>query len=109
MTQRLDRLNVNVVNAYVPSPTCDKCGSFDHVTMHYKVGNSFAPSSSEQVVYVNNFQPRPNHDPHSNTCNPCRNHHLEFSYKNEPLSFPQPNARASPLDFKDHPFLHHRC
>ena len=27
MTQRLDRLNVNAVNAYASSSTCDSCGS----------------------------------------------------------------------------------
>jgi len=27
MTQRLDRLNVNVVNSCAPSVTCDRCGS----------------------------------------------------------------------------------
>jgi len=62
MTQRLDRLNVNKVNACGPSPTCDSCGSFDHLTMNYQVRNPFAPSSSDQVAYVNNFQPRPTHD-----------------------------------------------
>ena len=32
MTQKLDKVNVNVVNSCVPSPSCDRCGSLDHLT-----------------------------------------------------------------------------
>ena len=46
MTQRLDRY-----------------GSYDHVSVNSQVGNLFAPPSIEHVAYVNNFQPRLNHDP----------------------------------------------
>jgi len=35
MTQRLDRLNVNAMNSYASSPTCDRCGSHQHMTEHY--------------------------------------------------------------------------
>ena len=31
MTQKLDRLNVNVVNSCAPSASCDRCDSLDHV------------------------------------------------------------------------------
>jgi len=58
MTQQLDRLNVSAVNACAPTPTCDRCGSFDHITVHYQVGNPFAQSISELVAHVDNFQPR---------------------------------------------------
>ena len=61
MTQRLDRLNVNVVNACGASLTCDSCGSCGHVIVNFCVENLFAPS--DQVAYVNNFQPRLNHSP----------------------------------------------
>jgi len=29
ITQRLECLNINAINACVPSPPCDHCGSFD--------------------------------------------------------------------------------
>jgi len=77
MTQRLD------VNACASSPTCDRCGSFDHVTVHYQVENPFIPSLGEQVAYVNNFQPRSNHDPYFNTHNLDWKHHPNFSCRNE--------------------------
>jgi len=67
MTQKLDRLNVGAVNSYAPSPTCDRCGSHDHMIENCQVRNPFAPSCSEHVVYVINFQPRLNHDPYANT------------------------------------------
>ena len=47
MTQRLECLNVNVVNARAASPTCDCCGSFDHLAVNCQVGNPFASSSSD--------------------------------------------------------------
>ena len=55
ITQRLDRLNVNAVNAYPPSPTCDGSGYFDHLTMNCQDRNPLNPSSSDQIAYVNNF------------------------------------------------------
>ena len=53
MCQRLDRLNVNVVNACVPSLTYDSCGSFDHLNVNCKVRDSFASCCSDQVAYAN--------------------------------------------------------
>jgi len=88
MIQRLDRLNVNAVNLCASSPNCDQCGSHDHEMVNYQVGNSFAPSPSEHVAYVNNFQARPNHHSYFNTYNPGWKHHLNFSYRTEPLPFP---------------------
>ena len=38
MTQKLDRLNVDVVNSCAPSPSYDRCGSHDHVTENCQVG-----------------------------------------------------------------------
>jgi len=66
MIQTLDRLNVNVVSSCAPFPTCDRCGSYNHVTLNCQVENPFAPSPDEHVAYVNNFQPRLNHEPYSN-------------------------------------------
>ena len=43
MTQRLDRLNVNAVHSCTPSPTYDRCGSYDHVTVNCQVGNPVTP------------------------------------------------------------------
>jgi len=88
MTQKLDKLNVNVVNSCAPSPCCDRCGSLDHVTKNCQIGNPFAPPPIEYVAYVNNFQLRPNHGPYSNSYNPGWKQHPNFSYRTEPLSFP---------------------
>jgi len=69
MNQRLDRLNGHALNSCALSPTCDRCGSYDHVAVNCQVGNLFAPSPNEHVVYVNNFQPRSSLDPYANTYN----------------------------------------
>ena len=63
MTQKLDKLNVHVVNSCAPSHLCDKCGSLDHVPENCQVGNPFAPPHVEHAVYVSNSQPRPNQWP----------------------------------------------
>jgi len=65
----------------------------------------FAPSPSEHIVYVNNFQPRPNHDPYSNTYNRSWKHHPNFFYRTKPRPFPKLLLGLYPLDFKDHPCL----
>jgi len=43
MTQKLDRLNVIIVNSCALSPSYDRCGSLDYVTENYQIGNPFAP------------------------------------------------------------------
>ena len=105
MTQRLDHLNVNAVDACPLSLTCDRYGSFNHVTMHCQIGNLFVSSSSEPVAYVNNFQPMPTNNPYSNTYNPSWKHHPNLSYRNESLPFSQANARQ-PLGFQGVTSLH---
>jgi len=66
------------------------------VSENCQVGNPFAPPQVEHVAYVNNFQPRPNHDPYSNSYNPGWKQHPNFSYRTDPLPFPQANARPTP-------------
>ena len=66
MTQKLDKLNVNALIPCTPSPLYDKCGSLEHVSENSPVGNPFAFPHVEHAAYVNNFQPRPSHDPYSN-------------------------------------------
>jgi len=105
MTQKLDRLDVNAVNSCAPSPICDRCGSRGHVTENCQVGNPFAPSLSERVAYMNNFQLRLNHDPYSNSYSPGWKLHPNFSYRNESLPFPQVNARPTAPGFRRPPFL----
>jgi len=68
MTQRLDCMDVNAVNSSV-SPPCEICGSVDHLTLNFQVGSPFVQDTNE-VNYVNNFNPRPTNDPYSNTYNP---------------------------------------
>lgn len=48
MTQRLERLNVNVVNSSTPLPLYEICGSIDHLTNNYQVGSPFAQNTSDQ-------------------------------------------------------------
>jgi len=88
MTQKLDRLNVNVVNSYASSRSYDRCCSLDHVIENCQVVNHFAPSPVKHASYMNNFQPRPTHDPHSISYNPSWKKHPYFSYRTEPLPFP---------------------
>jgi len=87
MTQRLECLNFNVVNAYAPSLPCDCCRSFDHVTLSCQVGSLFAKSFSDQVADVRNFQPRLNHDPYSNTYNPGYKNPPNLFYMSDPFPF----------------------
>ena len=54
------------------------------------------PLPTENVAYVNNFQPRPSNDPYSNSYNPGWKQHPNFSYRADPLPFPQNNARPPP-------------
>jgi len=91
MTQRMDRMNVNVVNSSAPPP-CEICGSVDHLTLNCQVGSPFAQDANE-VNYINNFNPRPTNDPYSNTYNPGWRNHPNFSYKPNPPNVPQMNAR----------------
>jgi len=55
MTQRLDNLNVNVVNSSAPPP-CEICDFLEHLTLNCHIGSPFAQNTSE-VNYVNNFNP----------------------------------------------------
>jgi len=96
-TRKLDKLHVNAVNSCAPSPSCDRCGSLDHVTENCQVGNPFAHPPIEYVAYMNNFQPMPNHDPYSNSYNPGCKQQSNFCYRTDSLSFPQANARPTPL------------
>jgi len=45
MSQKLEGPNVNSVST--PSPSCDICGSVDHLTVHCQVGSSFAQAVSD--------------------------------------------------------------
>jgi len=105
-TGKLDKLNVNVVNSYPPSPSCDKCGSHGHVSENCQVGNPFAPSLVEHVAYVNNFQPRLNH-----THIPIPIILVGSSTQTSPIEltlypFHRLMLGLHPPDFEDHPFLY---
>ena len=100
MIQGFDHLNVNAVNARAPSPPGDRCGPFDHVPLSCRVGIPFAQSSNDQVPYVNNFQPTPNHDPYFNTYHSSRKNHHNLSYKSDPLPFSQANAMPLSPNFQ---------
>jgi len=96
MTQRLDHMNVNVVNSGAP-PHCEICGSVDHLTLNFQIGSPFTQGNNE-VNYVHNFNPRPTNDPYSNTYNPGWRNQPNFSYRSNPnpLNLQQMNARQPP-------------
>ena len=106
ITSRLERLNVNVVNSCALSLSCDCHGSFECVTLSYQVGSPFAESPSDQVAYVNNFQPMSSHDPYSNTYNPNEKNHPNLFYMSDHLRFPQAHPRSSPPTFQKPTFVH---
>jgi len=76
MTQRLDCMNVNVVNSSAPPP-CEICYSIEHVTLNCQVGSPFFQDSSE-VNYVQNLNPRLTYDLYSNTYNLGWRNHPNF-------------------------------
>jgi len=77
MTKRLDQQNVNAVN-FSASPLYEICGSIEHTSLHCPVGRPFSQGSDE-VNYVQNFNPRPTNDPYSNTYNPGWKNHPNLS------------------------------
>jgi len=103
MTQRLEQLNVNAVNSNAPPPSCEICGSINHLTENCQVGSPFVQNTSDQVNYVDNFNPRPTNDLFSNTYNLGWRNHLNFSYRPNPSTMPPINARRL-LEFQRPPF-----
>jgi len=71
VSQKLEGLNVNSVGSSTPSPSCDLCGSVDHLNVHCQVGNPFAQDVINHVNYMNNYHPRATNDPFSSMYNPC--------------------------------------
>jgi len=49
MSQKLERLNINSIGPSTPSPSCEICGSVNHLTMNCQVGSAFALDDSEPV------------------------------------------------------------
>jgi len=103
MTQRLDQMNVNVVNSSAPS-SYEICGSIEHVALNCQVGSPFFQDPSE-VNCVQNFNPGPASDPYSSTYNLGWKNHLNFSYRSNPnpSNMPPMNARP-PFGFQRPPF-----
>jgi len=95
-TQRLDRLNMSATSSSAPPASCEICGFIGHLTMNCQVRSPFFQDTSDQINYVNNFNPRPTNDPYSKD-------HPNFSYKSNPSPMPHINART-PLEFQRPPF-----
>jgi len=76
--QRLEQLNVNSISSSTPSPSCEIGGFIDHLTVNCQVRNPFAQDASDQVDYVNTYNPRPTNDPLSNIYNPGWRNHPNF-------------------------------
>ena len=89
-------MNINVVNSSAPSP-CEICDSIEHISLNFQVRSPFSQDPDE-VNYVQNFNPRPTNDPYSNTYNPGRKNHSNFSYMSNPntVNMPPMNARVPP-------------
>ena len=103
MTQRLEPLNVNAVNSSAPSPSCEICGSIDYLAENCQVRSPFAQNTSDQVNYVDNFNPRSTNDPYFNTYNPSWRNRPNFSYRPNSSLMPPMNARLPP-GFRRPPF-----
>jgi len=99
MSQKLELLNVNSVSSTNPFPSCDVCGSVDHLTVYCQVGSPFTQDVSNQVNYVNNYHPRPTNDPFFGAYNPGWRNYPNFSYKSNALLVLQMNFRP-PLGFQ---------
>jgi len=96
MTQRLERLNVNVVSSSAPPPSCEICDFINCLTESGQVGSPFAQDTSNQVNYVKNFNPRHTNDPYSSTYNLGWRNHPNFLYRPNPSLIPQMDARQPP-------------
>jgi len=96
MTQRLDCINVNIVNSNAPLP-CKICGSIKHLTLNCQVGSPSSQDSSE-LNYVQSFNPRLANDLYSSTYNLGWRNHPNFSSRSNqsPLNMPPMNARPPP-------------
>jgi len=84
MTQGFDHLNMNNASSITPSASCEICGSVDHLTVNCQVGSLFNQDTSDQVNYVNNFNPRLPDNPFFNTYNMVWRNHPNFSYRSNP-------------------------
>ncbi|KAJ4718833.1 DNA-directed DNA polymerase [Melia azedarach] len=96
LTAQLATLNkqLGVMTAqsiHIPQVVCELC-SGNHPSTDCQVGNPFAPSSSEQVSYVGNYNQQ-NNNPYSNTYNQGWRNHPNFSWRKQ-LEEPQGKMRA---------------
>jgi len=57
MYQKLKRLNVNSISSSTPSPSCDIRRSVYHWTVYGQVSSLSTQDASDQVNYVNNYNP----------------------------------------------------
>ncbi|KAJ4724582.1 DNA-directed DNA polymerase, partial [Melia azedarach] len=64
---------------HIPQVVCELC-SGNHPSTDCQVGNPFAPSSSEQVSYVGNYNQQ-NNNPYSNAYNQGWRNHPNFSWR----------------------------
>jgi len=96
MSQRSERLHVNSISLSTPSSSCQICRFVDHSTMNYQVESSFTQEASDQVNYVNRYNPRPANVLFFNTYNHGLRNHLDLSYKSNASFMPQMNFRPRP-------------
>jgi len=105
MSQILERLNVKSYQFKYPFLLRDICGSVDHLTVYCQMGSPFAQDISDQVNYVNNYEPRLANDPFSSTQNPRWKNHPNFSYSSNAPLVSQTNFRPPLWILKDQPIL----
>ncbi|KAJ4724584.1 DNA-directed DNA polymerase [Melia azedarach] len=97
LTAQLATLNkqLGVMTAqsiHIPQVVCELCNG-NHPSTDCQVGNPFAPSSSEQMSYVGNYNQQ-NNNPYSNTYNQGWRNHPNFSWRGNQ------NAARPPLGFQ---------
>jgi len=96
MSHRLDQMNVSAVNSSAPS-ACETYGSIEHITLNYQVRSPFSQDSNE-VKYIQDFNPIPTNDPYCNAYNLGWKNNLKFSYRPNPntVNMLPMNARVPP-------------
>ena len=95
MSKRLEQLNVNSISSSTPFPSCEIIGSASYLTVNCQVRSPFAQDASNQVNYVNTYNPRPTNNRFFNKYNPGWRNHPSFSDKSNVPPIPQMDVRPT--------------
>ena len=53
ISQRIEQLNIYSISSSTPPPSCEICGSVEHLTINCQVWSPFAQDASDQVNFAN--------------------------------------------------------